>query len=148
MDEKEFNQYVKERYEDQVKWYDRKSNRNKRTYEIIQWGVIVFSTITPILVVIGGSWQRWMAAIVAFFVAIGTSLLKAFKYQENWIHYRTTCELLRKEIHYFKAQIDDYKNSKDPRGLFVERVEDLISREHTLWLTIQKREKDNAPKNK
>ncbi len=146
MDENEFNQYVTDRYEDQVKWYDKKATKNKRAYEFIQWGVIVFSTITPVLILIGNTRQRWLAAIVAFLVAVGTSLLKAFKYQENWIHYRTTCELLKKEIHYFKAGIDDYKKSTDPKGLFVERVEDLISRENTLWITIQKREKDNAKK--
>ena len=63
-----------------------------------------------------------------------------FKYQENWINYRTTCETLRKEIHYYNAGINDYEKSDDPMALFVRRVETFISRENTLWLTEQKKE--------
>ena len=88
-------------------------------------------------------WVRWVAVVISALVAIGTSVLKTFKYQENWINYRTTCETLRKEIHYYNASLNDYNFSNDPMALFVERVEALISRENTLWLTVQKKKTDN-----
>ncbi|MHC4367051.1 MAG: DUF4231 domain-containing protein [Planctomycetota bacterium] len=68
------------------------------------------------------------------------SILKTFKYQENWINYRTTCETLRKEIHFYRVGWGDYRDSKDREALFVERVESLISRENTMWLTTQQPE--------
>lgn len=49
--------------------------------------------------------------------------LKTFKFEENWINYRTTCETLKKEINFFNAGIDEYKDSQDREGLFVKRVE-------------------------
>ena len=113
-------------------------------YKNIQWCVIILASITPILVVIGGTWERWCAVIISVLVAIGISALKVFKYQESWINYRTTCETLRKEIHYYNAGIDDYKKSDDPMAIFVGRVETLISRENTLWLTVQKKEKNES----
>jgi len=67
-------------------------------------------------------------------VAISTAALKTFKYQENWISYRTTCETLRKEFHYYEAGIHDYEDAEDRESLFVDRVESLISRENTLWV--------------
>jgi hypothetical protein len=80
----------------------------------------------------------WLAVIIAALVAIGTTILKTFKYQENWINYRTTCETLRKEIHFYRAPLGDYRDSDDREALFVERVESLISRENTMWLTTQR----------
>lgn len=138
MENSEFEKYLKERYYPQIKWYDNKSIRNQKMYRIFQWGVIILAAATPVLIAINGSWERWSAVVISCLVAIGTASLKTFKYQENWVNYRTTCETMRKEIYYYNAAIDDYKESDNPMGLFVKRVESLISRENTLWLTVQK----------
>ena len=144
MDQEAFEKYLKERYEDQVAWYDRKAAANQRMYRWFQWGVIVLSAVTPILVAAGGEWQRWSAVVVSAFVAVGTAGLKAFKYQENWVNYRTTCETLRKEIHYLNARSDDYGEAANPYRRFVERVEALISRENTLWLSATAKQEEQS----
>ncbi|MDQ1353441.1 MAG: hypothetical protein QG657_3747 [Acidobacteriota bacterium] len=147
MDDKEFNDYLEKRYQTAVEWYDNKAIKNKKAYTILQWGVICFSAITPVLVAIGGELTlRVITVIISFFVAAGTTILKTFKYQENWINYRTTCETLRKEIHYYKARANEYKTNDDPERIFVKRVEALISRENTLWLIEQKKEDTDAEK--
>ena len=130
-----FDAYVKNRYEVKIAWYNHKAIANQRIYRWLQWGILVLAAVTPILVAVGGEWLRWSAVVIASLVAIGTAALKAFKYQENWINYRTTCETLRKEIHFFDARVGEYRTAEDPSALFVERVEALISRENTLWLT-------------
>jgi len=137
METEEFQNYLKDRYEDQINWYDRKSARNQKVYRDLQLSVVVLSAITPVLVAIVPEATRWPAVFIAALVAIGTTMLKTFKYQENWINYRTTCETLRKEIHFYKAGVDGYKDAEDREALFVERVESLISRENTMWLTTQ-----------
>jgi hypothetical protein len=138
MEKKEFEDYLHDLYYPQIDWYDKKSISNQKFYKVLQWSIIILSALTPVIIASGYGWQRWSAVAISSLVAIGTASLKAFKYQENWINYRTTCETLRKEIHYFNAKIDDYENSDDPMGVFVERVELLISRENTMWLTVQK----------
>ncbi len=138
MEKEDFQKYLKERYEDQINWYDKKSAWNQKLYRYFQWSVIVLAAITPVLVAIPCDKIRWLAVIIAALVAIGTTILKTFKYQENWINYRTTCETLRKEIHFYRAGLGDYRDPEDREALFVERVESLISRENTMWLTTQR----------
>jgi len=143
MDKEDFQRYLKDRYEDQINWYDKKSIRNQKMYKRFQWVVIILSAITPVLVAIvainpEANETSWSAVVISAIVAIGTTALKTFKYQENWINYRTTCETLRKEIHFYNAGVGEYKDTDDHEALFVERVEALISRENTMWLTTHK----------
>jgi hypothetical protein len=138
MDAEDFQKYLKERHEDQIDWYDKKSIWNQKMYRRFQWSVIVLSAITPVLVAIVPETTRWPAVAISAIVAIGTTALKTFKYQENWINYRTTCETLKKETYFYNACLADYRDAEDREALFVERAESLISRENTMWLTTQR----------
>jgi len=146
VDKEAFEKYLKDRYYDQIKWYDKKAIYNERMYEGLQTIVIILSVITPILLVVRDEWLLGFAILSSGIVAIGTALLKALKYQENWINYRTTCETLRKEKHYYDAKLYDYRDAEDPEGLFVDRVETLISREHTLWVHVHKPQEEKLHK--
>lgn len=144
----EFKAYLKKRYEYDLDWYDRKARRNKFIYNILQWILIILSAITPVLIelrmeiAIGSDRFVYVATIFGVLVAILTAGLKTFKYQESWINYRTTCETLRKEQYYYQARLGDYRDAADREAVFVDRVEALISRENTMWLTTRKPEKD------
>lgn len=147
MDLTEFDKYVVDRYQDQIQWYDSKSRHNQRMYRILQWILIVFSALTPVLLALdycfsNSHWQ-WVPLISAIIVALTSTALKVFKYQENWIDYRTTAETLKKEIHFYRSNAQEYAQSDDRERLFVERVEALISRENTLWLSRYEGEKGN-----
>jgi hypothetical protein len=138
MSNEEFDRYVKERYKDQVNWYSRKADKNKMYYLLLQGTVIVLAAITPVIIALGEQVASWIGVLASSLVAIGTALLKAFKYQENWNNYRATCETLQREIHCYTAEIGEYGGSQDPQQLFVSRVESLISSENTVWLSTQK----------
>lgn len=145
MNKEKFNDYLKNRYEKEITWYDRSASWNHKAYQVSHWMTIFFAALTPILIVVGEGWVEWIAVASAILIAIATGALKAFKYQENWINYRTTCETLRKEIHFYKAQTQGYDNVENREALFVERVESLISRENTLWvITHEKEEHDKS----
>ena len=140
MKKKDFKEYLENRYKDRVAWYDNKAIWNHRVYQVFQWTAIVLSAVTPIFIIIGEGAIKWLAVAIAVVVAITTAALKTFKYQENWINYRTTCETLRKEIHYYEAGIQGYDTTDDKEALFIERVESLISRENTLWVVSHEKE--------
>jgi hypothetical protein len=144
MDKEKFDNYLKNRYFKELEWYDKKSTQNHLAYQVFQWIAIVFSASTAVLIVIGDGPYKWLAVVIAVIVAISTAVTKTFKYQENWINYRTTCETLKKELHYYNAGIHGYEDAKDNEALFVDRVESLISRENTLWVTTH--EKDETRK--
>lgn len=143
MDKENFEKYVRERYYPQIEWYDKKANLNHRCYTILQWGLIILSALTPVLITVNFCFQqsrflRWWPIVSSVLVAVLATSLKTFKFQENWINYRTTCETLKKEIYFYRAGIYDYAVSENKEATFVERVENLISRENTLWLALHK----------
>lgn len=140
MNKEEFEKFLKDRYRKETDWYDRESIKNHKYYRFFQWSAIALSAMTPILILIGIDWVRWIAVGTGALVAISTAALKTFKYQENWINYRTTCETLRKEIHFYNAGIQGYECMEDKEALFIERVESLISRENTLWVVTHEKE--------
>ena len=144
MEEKEFENYLKERYGPEVSWYDNRASRNKQYYQGFQWAAIIISASVPVLVVSMPDKFKWITAILSIVLAIATAALKAFKFQENWISYRTIAETLRKEKHYYDAGATEYAAVEDKEQLFVERVEALISRENTLWMTIHRRRENNG----
>ena len=144
MDKESFERYLKERYQDQIAWYDRKASANQAQYRRLQWSVIVLSAVTPVLIELDtdlfpGDFFGRVALLTSITVAILTSALQTFKYQENWINYRTICETLRKEWHYYEADLGEYRVTKTKEPLFVDRVENLISRENTMWVSAQNR---------
>ncbi len=111
--------------------------RNQIWYRTLQWSLIVLSASTPVVIALAQKtdstpWVKSLSLITSVLVAILATSLKTFKFEENWVNYRTTCETLKKEIHFFNAGLDEYKDSQDREGLFVRRVEALISRENTL----------------
>lgn len=140
MDKQDFQDYLENRYYNQIKWYGSKSRYNQKMYKSCQIVITIFAVITPMLLFVQDKMLQWVAIVSSLTVAIGTALIKIFKYQENWINYRTTSETIKKEIHYYNARLHDYADAKDPEALFVDRVESLISRENTLWLVSQKPE--------
>jgi hypothetical protein len=133
MTKDEFDNYLHQRYEHQVAWYDRKAIRNKRTNNLFQLLTIFLMAASSVLAALGEDWAKWSAVGLSAFVALGTSFLMTFRNQELWFKYRSICETLRKEKYFYQAGIDEYGSSKDPMKLFVKRVESLISEEHTVW---------------
>ena len=153
MEQNKFSDYLAERYEDQIDWYDGKAAAQQKMYRWMQWTVIVLAALTPILIEINlnkatANGFDHLPTVTAAVVAILTAGLKTFKYQENWINYRTTCETLRKEKHYYDAEIGDYGTAGDKEALFVDRVESLISRENTMWISAHKPETKSEDKGK
>jgi len=134
--------YIEQRVENQIIWYDEKSQFNQRWFKRLQVSVILASATIPFLVGILPSESIWLKVIVGslgLIVAAAASILGLYKFQENWIEYRTTCESLRHEKFLFLTKTDPY-NTEDPFHLFVERVEGLISKENTDWSKYQKTE--------
>lgn len=149
MEQELFEQYLTDRYEKEITWYDTKSVNNKLFYHWFQWGALIISPIVAVLVAFLPEEIKWVTAIIATILAIITAALKAFKYQENWLNFRTVAESLKKEKYFYEAELYDYRNCSDKEALFVERVEALISKENFLWFSThnQTNEGENGTEN-
>ena len=75
-----------------------------------------------------------------------TALSQLEKYQENWILYRTTTELLKKEKYFYENGVAEYSNldGSQRKKLLVERVESIVSSETSKYFTVhQPKQKEN-----
>ncbi len=139
--------YIQERVDPQIGWYDSKSGYNKRCYRVLTILEIVLAAFIPLLVTQienvpeGGMLgipfinSLFLQFIVGFFgvlVVIFTGVLALGKYQEKWIKYRTTAEMLKHNKFLFLTATGQY-DGYEPDKLFVQTIERLISEENSDW---------------
>ena len=148
MDKVSFDDYLKNRYKKQMEYYSKNSAKNQKRYKKFQWTLIILSALTPVLAALNGTTFMKDGQSVAFrsealqatllivssIVAILTTGLKTFQYQELWVKYRTAYEQLKPEIYYYEFNVPPYSASGvDKELLFVTRVESILDKEHVQW---------------
>lgn len=132
------------RLESQIDWYDRKSGSAQLYYKFSRFTVLVLATAIPVMSIL--QWT-YIVTISGALIAILEGLQQLNQWHHNWITYRSTCEWLRHEKFTYIERAGEYRNlsDKDARVLLAERVESLISTEHTKWISVQEQaEKDRA----
>lgn len=129
-------EYIKERVEDQIKWFSKKSGINK-TYHLWASGLIIFfAALIPFAAGFNSEEREWMnyvIAILGVLTAIFTGLAALLKFQEKWTTYRTTSEALRRETFLFKTETSPYDVGASSFKLFVSNVEHILSTENSNW---------------
>ena len=146
MENENFSKYVTERYEGQMKYYKVANRKNQKKYKLFQWILIVLSALTPVLAALMQIEPLIQVAVVIIsaLVAILTTGLKTFQYQELWVTYRATYEQLKPEIHYFNFGVGPYgEEGIDKESLFITRVETILDKEHQGWPPAKKLSEEN-----
>ena len=127
MDEK---QYLEERLDDQINWYDKKSMKYKKSFLFLRVIEIILASSLPFLA--GFACEavciKYVIGLIGVSIAIIGGLITLNKFQENWILYRTTAESLRHEKYLFETKCKPY-NKENAFCLLTNRVESLISKE-------------------
>jgi hypothetical protein len=121
-----------DRLNDQIAWYDRKSNYNQRAFKVLKGWTIVAAALVPVLVAFGVRDPRVAAAIAAS-IAIVEGVQQLNQYQTNWILFRSTCEALKHEKFLYLSSAGPYRNTENSVALLAERIEGLVSQEHAKW---------------
>src|SRR5690625_717844 len=90
--------YIKERLDDQIEWYSKKSTDSQRKFKFFKTIEILSASSIPVLSVFSQKGQiTWIIAIAGAVITIIESWLAITKYHENWIDYRSVCETLKHE---------------------------------------------------
>jgi hypothetical protein len=129
------DEYIEQRLDDQINWYDQKSSTNQIWFKRLRFAEIVAAAIIPFLSGFAGGSLAIKIAIGALgvVVAVIASLLALLHFQEHWINYRAKAEALKTEKFLFLTQTQPY-DKEDAFHLLVQRVEALLSKENTEWL--------------
>ena len=149
----DIKEYLKERVDDQINWYDQKSKSAQKWYKRLQIAEIILASLIPLLSGYMPSY-KWIAFIVGLFgaiIAVIESITKLNKYHENWIQYRSTCEMLRYQKHLYLTGSAPYNNQNETiDNIFVRNIESIISSENNQWKnlnTARENAKDNEKVN-
>lgn len=129
-------QYISERLDDQINWYDKKSSWNQKRYKRLRIITISLAVMIPFLTGLidenSKDLLKILIGVSGAMVAIIEGFQSTYKFQENWIQYRTTTESLKHQKMLFLTQSGPYA-SDDSFSVLVENVEALISKENSDW---------------
>ena len=80
-----------------------------------------------------------MSVLATALLSLLAGLQQAFRFKELWTTYRATAEALKRELHYYKADVHDYseKTDEQKRTVFVDRTEAILAQENALWVVAQ-----------
>lgn len=128
------NEYITSRVDDQINWYDKNSKSSQLKFKSLRIIEVICAALIPLIAGFNllGCLSILSVSILGIVIAICAALIGIGNYQENWIEYRTTCESLRHEKFLFLTKAQPY-DLEGAFGLFVQRVEGMISKENSAW---------------
>src|SRR5215472_9780401 len=138
----EANHPIYDRLEDQIGWYDRKSQNAQRRYKILKLAQVIIAGLIPLASVIPIPEPAFKpaTAVLGLLVLIIEAVQQLNQDQQNWTAYRSACEALKHEKYLHLASAGPYadaKNSEKRLALLADRIEGLISQEHAKWVSAQ-----------
>lgn len=127
-------EYLEQRLDDQIAWYDRKSGATQRWFKRLRAAEIVCAAAIPVLATVAedSPWVGRTMALLGALVVVLAGILSLQQYQERWVEYRATAEALKHEKYLYLTYTDPY-HAAEAFPLLVRRVEALISKEHGNW---------------
>lgn len=146
-----------------IEYYKASQRLNRICYYIVQLSTIIFSGITPVLIVISTNstnnllpyldiiapWAKWLSIILPALAAILASISTSIPLQRNWISSKITKENLEAELQAFRLGATDLyrvydatdsnekKRKQKVLDNFIDRVNKIHLQEVTQWAQLQ-----------
>ena len=124
---------TRERLEEQIDWYDKKSLFSQKWYKRSKVTVIVAAALIPLSVNV--PMGEYFSAFLGAVILIVEGLQHLNQYHQNWTTYRSTCEALKHEKFLWIGRAGPYETADNPNVMLAERIEALISQEHAKWVS-------------
>ena len=146
-------EYMKQRLQDQIDWYDRRSLQNRQRYSRLRIAEIAVAATIPLFSGVAACFSSLSVAVPILVGFLGTVVtviagaLSLGQHQERWIEYRSTCESLKKEKYTFHTRVDPYAG-EDAFPLLVQRVEAILSKEGANWMQQTAKQPKAVPETK
>lgn len=128
--------YLKERLDDQINWYNTRSQRAKKWYKILRVIEICVAAMIPLLSGFGErlglpNWAFW-CALAGGLLTVVAGVLSLNRFQEMWVGYRAVAEALLREKLLYLTRTPPY-DAPSPLPLLVQNVEGLMAQENKSW---------------
>ncbi len=137
----EQEEYIKQRIDDQIDWYSKKSNRAQLWFKSLRIFEISAAATIPFLACYASETNQIIVALLGICIAIVAGIISINKFQEIWIQYRTTSESLKHHKYLYQTESRPY-DGEDSFKMLVATTEALISKENSNWNIYIKQIKD------
>jgi hypothetical protein len=141
----DIEQYLADRVEDQLGYYEKAANNAKIKHIWIQTTIIIISLLVPVIANLPSPWGilgdiqgniKATVTILSLSLAVLTGISNFRKYGDLWLTYRMTEELIKHEKFLFLTSSGAYHDSDKAANDFVQTVESIISSEHNKFRSI------------
>ena len=135
------NEQLRNRLQHVLDTYAYRALLYKRLFYILSTITITFPALVTVVNTCSGnafSVTDIIESILCACSAIAAGLLGIANIRENWISYRTNCELLKEEVFKYITQTENYKNLADTEReqLLVSNILKLYHQESVVWKDI------------
>lgn len=133
------DEYLQQRLDDQIAWYDAKSQHNQKSYKRLKAFEIIAASAIPLLAgALKSSSQGYLwVGVLGASIAVCSGLSALFKFHELWIEYRSVAESLRRHRFLFLTKARPYHEA-DAFSILVESVEALLANENASWSSLNR----------
>lgn len=143
----QIHNYLNERVENQLNFFEKKSALNKKYYQYAKISQLVAAALLPFFSIFISEfgWTKYLVALLGTLVTILEGVLAIGKYHEKWVTYRTTAENLRQEKFLFLMKAGSYAD-EGAEQQFVNKIELILGKENIGWqqMIIQDQNKGSA----
>ena len=131
-------EYIEQRLDDQQTWYAGKSAWNQTWYKRLRMVEVVLAAGIPFVSSLIGKFPDSpnvvpiIVSMIAFLIAATSALLALYRFQDNWLQYRSTAEQLKREKFLFLTKNHPY-DGEDAFHVLVDNVERILGVENSTW---------------
>ena len=140
------NIQLKNRLQHVLDTYASRALMYKRFFYILSTVTIAFPALVTVVNACSDhsfSMTSLIISVLSACSAIAAGLLGIANIRENWISYRTNCELLKEEVFKFVTRTEAYRNLDDAESeqLLVSNMFELYHQESIVWKDINSKSK-------
>ena len=144
--------YIRDRINDQLRFYDKKATFYKSRYLSMRAATVIGGALVPVLVnlsfapmtvnlryfVMTINIIKLSTTVISLMVVLFVSLESVYHFKEQWRNYRSTAELIKKEYFLYATGQGRYaaKPEDEAYRLFVEQIETAIDVENASTLQV------------
>lgn len=126
-----------DRLDDQINWYDSKSQIYKKRYYVLTGINLCISASIPFLInlIVNLNYMTLIISALSVINVIVTGLESLHSNHDLWTKYRITCENLKREKIFFETKTGPYSTDSTSQqlDLLVHRCEEYMGNENLYW---------------
>ena len=129
-----------------MEWYVKKATASKRNYYVCSIATTTIPLIVTVINTINAirpekySWLPVCISVLSGLVCLISAWLTLSRSQENWVRYRSSAEMLKRETMLYLAGLEPYKKwervplgNMDNDRLLVQNIEKIVQDENQSW---------------